>query len=67
LKSDQVSAFEDFTDSNQTRLIVIRYLTAFNSWLLVCLSAATADFAVASIRRWWEFYGRERYKGASAY
>lgn len=32
--------------------------------ILVCLSAATADFAVASIRRWWELYGREHYKGA---
>jgi hypothetical protein len=31
--------------------------------VMVCLSAATAQFAVNSIRRWWKLYGRERYAG----
>jgi len=34
---------------------------ANHAYVLVGISAITAAFAVACIRRWWETYGRERY------
>jgi transposase len=40
-------------------------VTANNGWVAVGTSADTAEFAVSSIRRWWEQMGREAYPGAA--
>jgi len=38
---------------------------ANHGFVMLGISAATAMFAVASIRRWWELHGQSRYAGAT--
>lgn len=56
----------DFPDPKQGKAIPygVYDVTANRGWVSVGVDHDTAEFAVATLRRWWEQMGRARYPGA---